>query len=140
MNKLTLIIRILLGTLFFVFGLNGFLNFIPIPTDMPEKLVTFSSGLMASGYFFPFLKGTEVICGLMLLSGVFVPLALVVLAPIIINIFLVHAFLAPSGLPMAILIGVMEIYLAFFASPYKEIVTQIFRCPKKEAMGARKKS
>ncbi|MEK6773350.1 MAG: DoxX family protein [Bdellovibrionota bacterium] len=140
MNKLTLIIRILLGTLFFVFGLNGFLNFIPVPTDMPEKLVTFSSGLMASVYFFPFLKGTEVICGLMLLSGVFVPLALVVLAPIIINIFLVHAFLAPSGLAMAIAIGAMEIYLAFFASPYKEIVKQIFRCPKKEAMDARKKS
>ncbi len=140
MNKMTLVIRILLGTIFFVFGLNGFLNFIPVPTDMPEKLVTFSSGLMASGYFFPLLKGTEVICGLMLLSGMFVPLALVVLAPIVLNIFLVHAFLAPSGMPMAILIGLMELYLAFFASPYKEIVTQIFRCPKKEAMDARKKS
>ncbi|MEK6580188.1 MAG: DoxX family protein [Bdellovibrionota bacterium] len=133
MKKLPLISRILLGLIFFVFGLNGFLQFIPTP-PMPEKLMAFASGLMASGYFFPFLKGVEVICGLLLLIGAFVPLALVVLAPIIINIFLVHAFLAPSGLPMALLIGALEIYLAFFAKPYSSIVKQIFRCPMKESL------
>lgn len=138
MSKLTLGIRLLMGLMFFVFGLNGFLNFIPTPTDLPEKMVTFTTGLMASGYFFPLLKGTEVICGLMLLSGVLVPLALVVLAPIILNIFLVHAFLAPSGLPMAIIIGLLEVYLAFFAAPYSSIVKQIFRCPKREGMVANK--
>ena len=132
-NKLPLVARILLGGIFFVFGLNGFLNFIPMPTEMPEKMMTFTTGLMATGYFFPFLKTTEVICGLLLLSGAFVPLALVVLAPIILNIFFVHLFLAPDGLPMALGIGALEIYLAFFASPYKEIVKQLFRCPKCEA-------
>ncbi len=132
-----MIARILLGLMFFVFGLNGFLNFIPMPTDIPEKMQTFSGGLMASGYFFPLLKGTEVICGLLLLIGAYVPLALVVLAPIILNIFLVHAFLAPSGLPLALLLGALEIYLAFFASPYKEVIGQLFRCPMKEAGDAK---
>lgn len=136
-NKLPMIARIALGLIFFVFGLNGFFQFIPMPEAMPEKLMAFTSGLAASGYFFPFLKGTEVVCGALLLVGAFVPLALVVLAPIILNIFLVHAFLDPSGLPIAIVIGILEIYLSFFAKPYSDFVKQIFRCPMKEAMCAK---
>lgn len=140
MNKLPMIARILLGLLFFVFGLNGFFNFIPTPTEgIPEKLMTFTNGLMATGYFFPLLKGTEVICGALLLIGAFVPLALVVLAPIILNIFLVHAFLEPKGLPIALVMGALEIYLAFFAKPYSDIVKQIFRCPMREGMLAKGK-
>ncbi len=137
MKKMPLIARILLGLIFFVFGLNGFLNFIPTP-PMPEKVVTFMTGLMATGYFFPVLKGTEVLCGALLLSGAFVPLALVVLAPIIVQITLFHSFMEPSGLPMVALIVALEAYLAFFAEPYAPIVKQIFRCPMKEAMDARK--
>src|ERR1700733_9916759 len=108
MSKLPLIARLLLGAIFFVFGLNGFFHFLPNP-PMPEKAAAFAMGLMGSGYFFPFLKATETICGLLLLSGAFVPLALVVLAPIIINIFLFHAFLAPSGLRLPLVIGILEI-------------------------------
>ncbi|MEQ1664168.1 MAG: DoxX family membrane protein [Bdellovibrionales bacterium] len=133
MSKLPMIARILLGLIFVVFGLNGFFNFLPMP-PMPEAAGAFLGGLGGSGYFFPMLKGTEVLCGLALLSGGFVPLALIVLAPIILNIFMFHAFLAPSGLALPIVIGLLEIYLAFFASPYKEVVKQIFRCPKFEAL------
>src|SRR4051794_22457533 len=125
-SKLPLIARIILGLIFAVFGTLGLLNALPTPPDLPPKLVAFMTGIMATGYFFPFLKITEIICGLLLLSGAFVPLALVVLAPISINIFLVHAFLAPSGLPLAILIGLLIIYLAFFSEPYSPIVKQIF--------------
>lgn len=131
MDKLTLVARILLGLIFFVFGLNGFLNFIPQPENMPEQMVTIMNGFMAMKYFFPFLKGTEVVCGLLLLSGYFVPLSLIVLAPIILNIFLLHLFAAPEGLVIAIVIGLLEIYLAFFAKPYSDVVKQIFTCPKK---------
>jgi len=138
MSKMPLVARLILGLIFFVFGLNGFLNFIPVPPNMPEKLQAFTGGLMASGYFFPLLKGTEVVCGLLLLIGAFVPLALIVLAPIVLNIFLTHLFLAPDGVGLAVFIGLLEVYLAFFASPYKEIVRQIFRCPMKEAMDAKK--
>lgn len=137
MKKMPLIARILLGLIFFVFGLNGFFHFIPNPPP-PERAAAFAMALMGTGYFFPFLKGTEVICGLFLLSGAMVPLALVILAPIIINIFLFHAFLAPSGVPLALIIGVLEIYLAFFAKPYSDIVKQIFRCPMRESMEAKK--
>lgn len=124
-----LIARFLLGLVFFVFGLNGFLNFIPPPAVMPENMTTFMNGMLVTGYFFPLLKGTEVVCGILLLSGFFVPLALVILAPIIIHIFLVHSFMAPEGLSIAIFIGVLEIYLAFFVKPYCDVIRPLF-CPK----------
>ena len=60
-NKIHLALRIFLGLIYFVFGLNGFLNFIPVP-PMPEAMTTFMGAMLNTGYFFPLLKGTEVIC------------------------------------------------------------------------------
>lgn len=125
--KLPMIARILLGLIFFGAGLAGLLNLAPPPEDLPENMKTFMAGMAATTYFFPFLKLTETICGLMLLSGFFVPLALVILAPIALHIFLVHAFMAPSGLPTAIVIGLLMIYLAFFAQPYANTIRPLFK-------------
>ena len=108
-----MIARILLGLIFFVFGLNGFLQFIQPPGEPPEALKAFMTGMMATGYFIPFLKGTETLMGALLLANRFVPLALTVLAPIIVNIFLIHAILEPSGLVMAAVIVLLEIFLAW---------------------------
>lgn len=126
-SKLPLIARLLLGFVFFASGITGLLNLVPVPPDLPERLVTFNTGLAASEYFFPLLKSTETVCGLFLLSGFFVPLALVILAPVVLNIFLVHAFLAPSGLPLAIVLGLLMIYLSFFAQPYSTVIKQLFK-------------
>ena len=126
-SKLPLIARLLLGFIFFVFGLAGLLKLLPVPPDLPVRLQTFNAGLEASIYFMPFLKITETVCGFLLLTGMFVPLALVVLAPIVLNIILVHSFMAPSGLPLAIIIGILLAYLAFFSQPYSPTVKQLFR-------------
>ena len=125
--KLPMIARILLGFVFFASGLAGLLNVVPVPPDLPERLVTFNAGLMASTYFMPFLKGVETVCGLLLMLGMWVPLMLVILAPVVLNIFLVHAFLAPSGLPLAIILGLLMIYLSFFAEPYASKLKPLFR-------------
>lgn len=125
--KLPLIARLLLGFLFFAAGAAGLFNLVPVPTDLPERMMTFNAGLAATGYFFPFLKATEMVCGLMLLTGFFVPLALVILAPIALHIFLVHAFLAPDGLILATIIGLLMIYLSFCAKPYSETIRRLFR-------------
>jgi uncharacterized membrane protein YphA (DoxX/SURF4 family) len=122
-----MIARILLGLVFFGGGITGLLNLYPPPPDLPERLQAFNNGLMASGYFFKLLKITETACGLALLSGFFVPLALVILAPISLNIFFVHAVLAPEGLPLAIIIGLLIIYLSFFAKPYSDRIKPLFR-------------
>jgi uncharacterized membrane protein YphA (DoxX/SURF4 family) len=104
--------RIVLGLVFTVFGLNGFLNFLPQPPSPPEA-AAFGGALAASGYFFPLLKGVEVVAGILLLSGRYVPLALTVLAPIIVNIVAFHLFLAPGGLGMAALLVAAELVLAW---------------------------
>jgi uncharacterized membrane protein YphA (DoxX/SURF4 family) len=105
--------RLLLGLVFTVFGLNGFLHFIPQPPLPPGPTLDFIMGLLGTGYFFPFLKGTEVIMGLLLLADRFVPLALTILAPIVLNIVAFHVFMAPSGLPVAAVILALEAYLAW---------------------------
>ncbi len=125
--KFTLVARLLLGLVFLAAGLAGLFQLAPTPPDLPEKLKTFNEGLMATGYFMTLLKVTEIVCGALLLTGMWVPLALVVLAPIVLNIFLVHLFLAPDGLVLAVVIGTLETYLAFFAQPYASTIKQLFR-------------
>ncbi len=104
--------RILLGLIFFVFGLNGFLGFLPQP-EVPEAAGAFLGGLAAAGYMFPLIKGTEVVAGALLLGNRFVPLALVVLAPVVVNIVLFHAVLAPAGMVLPIVVLALELYLAW---------------------------
>lgn len=106
--------RVLMGLVFFVFGLDGFLQFMPRPSvQMSEGAAAFSAGLMSAGYMFPMIKGTEVIAGALLLSNRFVPLALALLAPVVVNIFAFHAFLAPDGMGVTMAILVLELYLAW---------------------------
>ena len=104
--------RLLLGLVFTVFGLNFFLHFIPTPPP-PPRAGAFAGALFASGYLFPLLKTTEVVAGLLLLGGRFVPLALAVLAPIVINIVGFHLFLAPSGIALPLAVLALELYLAW---------------------------
>jgi uncharacterized membrane protein YphA (DoxX/SURF4 family) len=109
-SRLPTVARVLLGLVFFVFGLNGFLHFLPQPPP-PTGALAFMGGLASTGYFFPLLTATEVIGGALLLAG-FVPIALTLLAPIIVNIVAFHAFLAPGNWPVVGIVLVSEIYLA----------------------------
>lgn len=112
MSRIPGVARVLLGLLFFVFGLNGFLHFLPQPPEPPAALA-FLGGLAGSGYFFPLLKATETLAGAALLTNRYVPLALTVLAPVIVNIVAFHAFLAPGGLPVALAAAALELTLAW---------------------------
>ncbi|MDQ3032832.1 MAG: DoxX family protein [Myxococcota bacterium] len=104
--------RLLLGLVFFVFGLNGFLGFIPNPPHAAGA-DAFLGALAATGYMFPLIKGTEVVAGLLLLTNRFVPLALVLLAPVIVNIVLFHALLDPAGMVVPIVVLALELALAW---------------------------
>ena len=106
--------RVLFGLMFFVFGLNGFLNFIPPPsTPMPEGAIAFGGALLKTGYMFPLIKGTEVVAGALLLCNRYVALALAVLAPIVVNIVAFHFFLTPSEVGMAVFVLALHLYLAW---------------------------
>jgi uncharacterized membrane protein YphA (DoxX/SURF4 family) len=108
-----MVARILMGLLFFVFGLNYFLHFIPSPKSMPTGAMAFAGALMQTGYMFPLIKGNEILVGALLLSNRFVTLALVLIAPNIVNIILFHVFLEPAGLPIPLFALVLELYLVW---------------------------
>ena len=108
----TTIVRVLLGLMFLVFGLNGFLNFIPAPKDLPPDLVTVSTGLMKGGYM-TVVSATEILVALLLLTNLFVPLALALLAPIVVGIITFHIAIAPATIVPGSVVLVMELYLAW---------------------------
>ncbi len=107
----------------FLFG--GVAFFFTTPPPLTGDMATYFQGLQASRYFFYLLKGTEIVCGLCLVSGFYVPLALVVLAPIVVNILLVHVFLDASGLPVAGAVTAAFVYLAFFSPSYAPVLRKI---------------
>lgn len=115
-SKLPTVARIFLGLVFTVFGLNGFLGFLPMPEMGPEG-GAFMGALAATGYMFPLIKGTEVLAGVLLLSNRFVPLALTLLAPVTVNILLFHALLEPGvGLPLLLVAAQLGLAFAHRAS------------------------
>lgn len=106
--------RVLLGLIFLVMGLNGFLDFLPHPTTpFPAGATAFLGALYATGYMTPLVSGVQAIAAVLLLSNRFVPLALALLAPVIVNIVAFHLFLAPSGIALGIVVLVLELYLAW---------------------------
>ena len=112
MKIAALIARLLLGLLFFVFGLNGFLHFIPLPPPTNPVAGQFMGALVVSHYVVVIFL-LQVVPGLLLLANRFVPLALTLLGPILANIVLFHAFMAPEGLPLPLILAVLWGVVAF---------------------------
>jgi hypothetical protein len=97
-----------------VFGLNGILEFFPPPaTPLPDDAAAFVNALVESGYMMRLIAATQLVVGVLLVINRFVPLALALLAPFIVNSITFHVFLEPSGLPIAIAFGALEVYLAW---------------------------
>jgi len=109
MKMLTIIARSLLGLIFVVFGLNAFLQFIPMPP--PQGLAgDFMKALFVSHYFYV-VAVLQIVGGAICLVGRFVPLGLTLLGPVIVNILLFHVFLEPSGLPLAVVVSALALFL-----------------------------
>jgi putative oxidoreductase len=109
MKKAVLVARILLGLVFFVFGLNGILHFLPM--KMPTGDAGTMMGIMGAHGWLTFVSVLQIVGGLLLLVGRYVPLGLVILAPIIVNILLYHVLLDPAGIPPGLVTAVLEIFL-----------------------------
>jgi len=112
MKILTIIARILLGLVFVFFGSNAFLHFLPMP-PLPQGVTgEYLHAFFASGYVYV-IGGFQVIGGLLLLIGRFVPLGLTILGAIIVNIWAFHLLMAPEGLPPAVVVTVLELFLVW---------------------------
>lgn len=111
-QKFPTVARIGLGLVFATFGFNKLVPFLPQP-HVSGAPAQFFGALFATGYMIPLIAVTEIVAGLLLLRGRFVPLALTLLAPVIVNILAFHVFLAPAGLAVPALVLALELYLAW---------------------------
>jgi putative oxidoreductase len=122
MRIASVIARYLLGLIFLVFGLNGFLHFIPMPPPKGALAAQFGGVIFASHYWVV-VFGVQVLGGVLLLVNRYVVLALVLLGPVIVNIFFFHALMAAEGLPLAIVVVVLWLILAV---RYKQYLSGLF--------------
>jgi putative oxidoreductase len=121
MKIASVIARYLLGLIFLVFGLNGFLHFIPMPP--PTGLAAQFGGAIFASHYWVLIFGLQVLGGLLLLLNRFVVLALVLLGPVIVNILFFHLLMAPEGIPLAAVVVVLWLVLAV---RYKQYLAGIF--------------
>jgi putative oxidoreductase len=123
MKIATIIARVLLGLVFVVFGSNFFLQFLKMPPPPPGLAGDYFKVFSASGYMYV-IGALQLLSGLLLLIGRFVPLSLTILAGMIFNILVFHILMDPTGLPMAIIVAVLELFLVW---SYRERFAGILR-------------
>jgi uncharacterized membrane protein YphA (DoxX/SURF4 family) len=121
MKIAVIVARILLGLMFLVFGLNGFLNFLHLP--MPPGAAGQYMGVLFVSHYLAVVFLLEVVGGALLLSGRFIPLALVLLGPVVFNILLFHTFLFPAGFPPALVAAILW-FIVFYG--VRQAFTGIF--------------
>src|SRR5712671_4484114 len=112
MKTATILSRVLLGLIFVTFGLNMFLNFIPMPPPPEGPARDFMTALFMSHYVYV-VGALQVAGGLLLLTGRWVPLGLTLLGPVIVNILSFHVLMAPAGLPLALVVTVLSLFLVW---------------------------
>jgi putative oxidoreductase len=130
MKIATIVARVLLGLPFLIFGINYFFPFAPHP-ELHGAAIDYMTGLTKSGYFWPLLRSLEIVIGIALISGYFVPAALAVLAPINLQILLFHLALEPQNVPMAVVLAILQVFLMYrYWAYFKPLLTS------KVALGA----
>ena len=120
MSRLPFVARLLLGLIFTAFGIMGLLQLGPQP-ELEGKAADFMGGLVGSDYFWQVLKVTEIVCGLLLLAGVATPLALVILAPVTVNIVLFHIFLDPATIVVGIVLCTGASYWTRLLAKFRDL-------------------
>jgi hypothetical protein len=115
MRTVSTIARYLAGVIFLVFGLNGFLNFIPLPP--PGGVAGQFMGALYTSHYLWVIFAFQVIAAVLLLANGYVPLAVALLAPVIVNIISFHALMAPSGLPLALFVAVLWVAIFIDVRP-----------------------
>ena len=111
-SKVTMVLRIILAIVLIVFGANKFGHFMPMP-PMEGDAATFMQGLGISGYMFPLLGVLEILIGILLITKKAVPFALILLAPLAVNMVLFHLSMAPSGIGPAALVFLLNAFLIY---------------------------
>ena len=110
-KKILLGVSILFGLMFINSGLNKFFNYMPMPKDMPENLIKVMTALMEIGWLMPLIAVAEIVGGLLFITNKYRALGAIIIFPIMIGILLTHILIAPSGLPLALVLLAIEIWV-----------------------------
>lgn len=110
-KKILFIVSLLFGLLFINSGLNKFFNYMPMPKDLPEHMVKVMTALMDIGWLMPLVAVAEIIGGALFITNKYRALGAIVIFPVLIGILLTHIFIEPSGLPIALVILGIEIWV-----------------------------
>jgi uncharacterized membrane protein YphA (DoxX/SURF4 family) len=110
-NKILFVVSLLLGLMFINSGLNKFFNYMPVPKDMPEKLMKVMGAFMEIGWLLPLIAVAEITGGVLFITKKYRALGAIILFPVLAGILLTHILIAPSGLPIAIVIWGIELWV-----------------------------
>lgn len=110
-KKILFGVSILFGMMFINSGLNKFFNYMPMPKDMPENMMKVISAFMEIGWLMPLIAVAEIAGGLLFITNKYRALGAIIIFPIMIGILLTHIIVAPSGLPVALVLLAIEIWV-----------------------------
>ena len=112
-NKILFIVSLLFGLMFINSGLNKFFHYIPVPADLPEKLVNAMNALMEINWLLPLIAVFEIIGGILFIFPKTRALGAIIILPINVGVFLTHLCMAPSGLPIAIVLMLINLWVIY---------------------------
>jgi putative oxidoreductase len=110
-KKILFVVSLLFGLMFINSGLNKFFHYMPMPKDMPESMMKLFGAFMQIGWLFPLIAVAEIIGGILFITNKFRALGAIIIFPVMIGIVLTHIIDAPSGLPMALVLFAINIWV-----------------------------
>ena len=110
-KKILFGISLLFGLMFINSGLNKFFNYIPMPKDMPENMIKLMGAIKEIGWLLPLVGVAEIVGGILFITNKFRALGAIIIFPVLAGIILTHIFIAPSGLPMALVLLGIELWV-----------------------------
>lgn len=112
-KKIQFILSLLFGLVFINAGLNKFLNYMPVPEDLPEKIMKMSAAFVEIGWLFPLVAVAEIVGGIFFIIPKLRQLGAIIIFPVMVGIVLTHITAAPSGLPMALILLAILLWIIF---------------------------
>ena len=110
-KKILFGVSLLFGLMFINSGLNKFFNYIPMPKDMPENMIKLMGAIKEIGGLLPLVGVAEIVGGILFITNKFRALGAIIIFPVLAGIILTHIFIAPSGLPMALVLLGIELWV-----------------------------
>jgi putative oxidoreductase len=110
-KKILFVVSLLFGLMFINSGLNKFFNYMPMPNDLPENMIKVMTAFMQIGWLMPLIAVAEIVGGVLFITNKFRALGAIIIFPVLIGILLTHIIIAPSGLPIALILLGIEMWV-----------------------------